>query len=148
MQEEVKMRKETSAGGVVMVGNAILLLRKYNGDWVLPKGRMKKTETLERTALREVCEESGVKGEILLYLGNIMYMLNSKNPRREKIEKTVHWFLMSAKNMECVPLRREGFIEAKYIPIEKAINIAKYDDERKILIKAAEYYEKNHNKGE
>ena len=135
------MKKETSAGGVVLVGNAILLLRKYNGDWVLPKGRIKPMETLEQTALREVCEESGVKGEII-------YMLNSRNPKREKTEKTVHWYFMRAKNMECVPLRREGFIEAKYIPIEKAIDLARYDDERKIIIKAAEYYEKEQNKGE
>lgn len=142
------MKKETSAGGVVLVGNAILLLRKYNGDWVLPKGRIKPMETLEQTALREVCEESGVKGEIIFYLGNITYMLNSRNPKREKTEKTVHWYFMRAKNMECVPLRREGFIEAKYIPIEKAIDLARYDDERKIIVKAAEYYERELSKGE
>ncbi|MCG8485127.1 MAG: NUDIX hydrolase, partial [Clostridia bacterium] len=34
------MKREISAGGVVVFGNAILLLRKYNGDWVLPKGRV------------------------------------------------------------------------------------------------------------
>lgn len=142
------MRKETSAGGVVVVGNAILLLRKYNGDWVLPKGRIKRMETLEQTALREVCEESGVKGEIVFYLGSITYLLNMRNPRREKTEKTVHWYFMRAKNMDCVPLRKEGFVEAKYIPIEKAITLARYDDERKIIVKAAEYYERAHNKGE
>lgn len=34
------MREEISAGGVVVLGNTILLLRKYNGDWVLPKGKV------------------------------------------------------------------------------------------------------------
>ncbi len=142
------MKKETSAGGVVIVGNAMLLLRKYNGDWVLPKGRIKRQESLQQTALREVCEESGVKGEIVVYLGNIVYMLNSRNPRREKTEKTVYWYLMRAKNMDCTPLRKEGFVEAKYIPIEKAIRIAKYDDERRILMKAAEYYKFMHKQSE
>ena len=33
------MREEQSAGGVVLLGNAILLLRKYNGDWVYPRER-------------------------------------------------------------------------------------------------------------
>ena len=32
------MLREVSSGGVVVFGNTILLLRKYNGDWVLPKG--------------------------------------------------------------------------------------------------------------
>ena len=31
------MITEISSGGVVIFGNALLLLRKYNGDWVLPK---------------------------------------------------------------------------------------------------------------
>ena len=35
---------EISAGGVVVFGNAILLLKKYNGDWVLPKGRIERKE--------------------------------------------------------------------------------------------------------
>ena len=55
------MREEVSAGGVVLVGNAILLLKKYNGDWVLPKGKVEPGETHEETALREVKEETGVK---------------------------------------------------------------------------------------
>lgn len=31
--------EEISAGGVVIDGNSVLVLRKYQGDWVLPKGR-------------------------------------------------------------------------------------------------------------
>ena len=38
------MREETSAGGVVVFSNAILLLKKYNKDWVLPKGRNEQGE--------------------------------------------------------------------------------------------------------
>ena len=41
------MREEQSAGGVVLLGNAILLLRKYNGDWVLPKGKIESGESHE-----------------------------------------------------------------------------------------------------
>lgn len=142
------MRKETSAGGVVLVGNAILMLRKYNGDWVLPKGRMKKNETVNQTALREVYEESGVKGEIIFYIGNVTYTLNTRNPKRENTEKTVHWYLMSAKNMDCVPLKKEGFKDAMYIPVSKAADMARYEDERKIIQKVADYYREKHDGGE
>lgn len=138
------MKTEVSAGGVVLVGNAILMLKKYNGDWVLPKGRQKLGEELEKTALREVNEESGAKAEIRCYLGSIKYTLNFGNPRRECTEKTVHWYLMTARNMDCIPLKKEGFVEAKYIPVYKAIEAARYDDERTILEKAAEIYEEEH----
>lgn len=36
------MVKEVSAGGVVTFRNTILLLKRFNGDWVLPKGSIKK----------------------------------------------------------------------------------------------------------
>ena len=51
------MREEVSAGGVVLFGNAILLLRKFNGDWVLPKGKVEEGEKRQEAALREVLEE-------------------------------------------------------------------------------------------
>ena len=50
------MREEVSAGGVVLFGNAILLLRKFNGDWVLPKGKVEEGENRQEAALREVLE--------------------------------------------------------------------------------------------
>ena len=46
------MFEEVSAGGVVVFGNTILLLRKFNGDWVLPKGRVEKDEDTRVTAIR------------------------------------------------------------------------------------------------
>ncbi len=61
------MREEISSGGVVVFGNAILLLRKYNGDLVLPKGKVEPGEELAETAKREVKEESGVSGVITKY---------------------------------------------------------------------------------
>ena len=67
------MREEVSAGGVVLFGNAILLLRKFNGDWVLPKGKVEEGENRQEAALREVLEETGVKADILKYLGEIHY---------------------------------------------------------------------------
>ena len=65
------MRIEKSAGGVVIYDNAILLLRKYNGDWVLPKGRIEKDEKIKEAALREVKEETGTQAEVIKYLGEI-----------------------------------------------------------------------------
>ena len=128
---------EVSSGGVVVFGNAILLLKKYNGDWVLPKGRLEKGENIKSAALREVLEETGVKGEIINYIGAVHY--NYKNLKEDElVSKTVHWYLMRSSSMDCTPQRREGFIDAMYVHIDKAKNLVRYTDERKIILKGIE----------
>lgn len=128
------MIEEVSAGGVVIFGNAILLLRKFNGDWVLPKGRVEKNETIKEAALREVLEESGVKGEIIKYIGMVHYKY--KNLKEdEMVYKTVHWYLMKTNCMDCIPQKREGFVDATFVHIDKVEDLARYEDERNIIAK-------------
>ncbi|MFZ5966437.1 MAG: NUDIX hydrolase [Bacillota bacterium] len=135
------MREEISSGGVVVFGNAILLLRKYNGDWVLPKGKVEKYEDIRTAAVREVYEEGNVKAETIKYLGEIHYSFKNSWQSNEVVHKTVHWFLMKARNMECIPLKEEGFIEARFVHMNRATELAKYDDEREIIQKAIELLE-------
>lgn len=137
------MREEISAGGVVIFGNAILMLKKYNGDWVLPKGKVEWDEDFEETAIREVFEEAGVKVEVINYLGKIHYTYKNSWEDNDKINKTVHWFLMHSKNIDCIPLKEEGFIDAKFIHINRAVELAKYQDEKEIIDKAISEYFKN-----
>lgn len=128
------MLNELSSGGVVVFGNALLLLKKYNGDWVLPKGRVEKGERLHTAALREVLEESGVKAEIIQYIGKVNY--NYKNIKEdEMVSKVVHWYLMTSQNINCKPQKKEGFIDAKFVHIDKAIHIVRYEDEKRMIKK-------------
>jgi 8-oxo-dGTP pyrophosphatase MutT (NUDIX family) len=64
------------AGGIVFRldkrGNVRVLLvtaRRDRGRWVLPKGTIKRRESAADAALREVYEESGVRGEIVAPAG-------------------------------------------------------------------------------
>ncbi|NMA49138.1 MAG: NUDIX hydrolase [Tissierellia bacterium] len=128
---------EVSSGGVVAFGNTILLLKKYNGDWVLPKGRVENGESTKEAALREVLEEAGVKGQILDYIGEVNYKY--KNLRKNEIVyKTVHWYLMKTTSMDCVPQKKEGFVDAKFVHMDKAKRILRYTDEQKIIISGIE----------
>ncbi|HZJ76930.1 MAG TPA: NUDIX hydrolase [Oscillospiraceae bacterium] len=136
------MREEISAGGVVIFGNAILLLKKYNGDWVLPKGKVESDETLEQTAIREVYEESSVKVKIISYLGEIHYTYKSSWESNNIVNKTVHWFLMQSGSMDSIPLKQEGFIDAKFIHIDRTVSLARYEDEKKVIKKAINEYNK------
>lgn len=127
------LKEEISSGGVVVFNNSILLLKKFNGDWVLPKGKIEPEESLSDAALREVFEESGVRASIQEYLGEIHYTYKENWDENRLVHKTVHWYLMSCKNMETVPQKEEGFVEAKFIHFNQVLALAKYNDESSII---------------
>ena len=133
------MINEVSAGGIVFLKNSILMLKKFNGDWVLPKGRVEGHESLKETALREVYEETKAKVTPIKYLGKINYEF-SRTCYLDKIHirKEVHWYLMMARNMTCTAQKNEGFVDAKFLSFERSLVLARYDDERKIIKKALE----------
>lgn len=138
------MNVEVSAGGIVFFRNNILMLRKFNGDWVLPKGRVEEKETLKDAAIREVFEESNSKVLVIKYIGKINYEFNRTCFQDNvRIYKEVYWYLMMARSMNCIAQKNEGFIEAKFLPFDRTLKIARYDDERKIIKKAVEDI-KNH----
>jgi ADP-ribose pyrophosphatase YjhB (NUDIX family) len=65
-----RSRKWSSAGGLVIDRRGRIALvrqrnRKGRWRWTLPKGRIDRGETTEAAALREVYEESGLRGRIV-----------------------------------------------------------------------------------
>ncbi|HUD09959.1 MAG TPA: NUDIX domain-containing protein [Patescibacteria group bacterium] len=91
--------EQFSAGGVVFQkqGDKNLILvcqHSQHHGWVFPKGLIGdnvKGERKEDTALREVEEETGVKGKIIKLLTPVDYWYFFEG---EKIHKTVYYFLM------------------------------------------------------
>lgn len=129
------MKKVHSAGGIVIKNESILMLRKTNGDWVLPKGRIEIDETLQEAAIREVQEETGILAKILSFIGDINYQYKNIWQNNEVIDKYVTWYLMSEVEGNLMPLKEEGFIEARYIPIKSFETMAKYEDEKNMIRK-------------
>lgn len=136
--------REVSAGGVVFNSDKILLLRKLNGGWVLPKGHVKKGETYYQTALREVKEETGIQADLGVYIDKIDYQYYNLR-RKQKSTKTVHWFTMYSQDTNLKPLRKEGFNEAKYVDFERALKILIHDNEKTIIKKARIIKEESDN---
>jgi 8-oxo-dGTP pyrophosphatase MutT (NUDIX family) len=93
------MKMQFSAGGVVFQkqgGQNLILVCQHSQHhgWVFPKvliGDHVEGEQKEDTALREVEEETGVKGKIIKLLTPVDYWYFFEG---EKIHKTVYYFLM------------------------------------------------------
>ncbi len=132
----------TSCGGVVIFRGKILLLyknykNKYEG-WVLPKGTVEDGEEYRETALREVREESGVRAEIVQYVGKSHY---SFDVPEGTVEKDVHWFLMRAPSFHSKPQREEFFFDSGYYKYHEAYHLLKFPNERKMLELAYDEYQ-------
>lgn len=136
------MKKVYSAGGVVYLGNSILMLKKLNGDWVLPKGKIEQGEQSEETAVREVREEASIKAKLISPIGETSYRFKNYWSNNHVIEKSVIWYLMEALGSSPHPQKEEGFVDAKFIHRDNVLSLAKYDDERDILCKALELIHK------
>lgn len=132
--------EEISAGGVVIQNGKVALLKKFRGDWVLPKGRIEAGETQEEAALREVKEEVGINAEIIKYVGYVKYWYT--RIEGERIQKTVHYYYMKSDDTNLVPQREEGFVEGSYIYLDKAMKMVKHNAEKNMIKKAKELYEK------
>jgi 8-oxo-dGTP pyrophosphatase MutT (NUDIX family) len=123
---------EFSAGGVVTRADEVLLVwaRDLKGRSVvtLPKGLIKRGETGEEAALREVREETGFRCRIVNELPKSEYFYR----RGDKlVRKTVRWFLME-------PVEKEGehdheIDEVRWAPVEEAIDALSYDSDRKLV---------------
>ena len=137
-----QLKNIQSAGGVVVLGNAVLLLQKLNGDWILPKGKQQKNELITEAAVREVFEETHIKSKVDKKIGETSYRFRNCWSDEQVIEKSVEWFLMNA--MTSVPKanRREGFSDAKFVTFSKALELIRHEDELKIVKEAMNYLEK------
>ena len=131
--------RETSAGGLVVDGldhatgqlRAALIGRVDRRGrllWSMPKGHVEEGETFEETAMREVAEETGIRGQILGSLGSIDYWFVSEGRR---IHKTVHHFLLRYQGGE---LSDEDYevSEVAWVPLADLDKHLAYADERKL----------------
>ncbi|WP_415060492.1 NUDIX hydrolase [Flavobacterium sp.] len=89
---KAKIPVEKAGGGLVFNDKNEVLFIYRNKKWDLPKGGIEKGEEIEDTALREVQEETGVKGLKITRKLNKTYHIFKRNGRYKL--KITHWFEM------------------------------------------------------
>jgi 8-oxo-dGTP pyrophosphatase MutT (NUDIX family) len=136
------MRREFSAGGVVVrkIRGAWHLAAIRPGGktnvWVLPKGLVGRGEAPADTALREVTEETGVRGRLVEKLGDIRYVYTWKG---ERVFKVVSFFLVrysSGRLGDITDEFRHEVAETMWLPLEDAPVLLTYTGEREMAAKA------------
>lgn len=102
-----------AAGGVIFNADDKLLMIKRLGKWDLPKGKMDEGESAEETALREVCEETGVcHAKISSPLDDTFHIYQL---RGQYILKHTFWFRMLSEGPEKIkPQKEEDILEVKW----------------------------------
>ena len=134
-----RARQEISAGGVVFRmedGRPLfLLIRDSYDNWGFPKGHVERDEAPERTALREVEEETGLHGLLLRdAIETIDWYFRF---RKRLIHKVCHFYLMESARAETSPQREEGITECRWLPVGEALERISYANARGVLERAA-----------
>jgi len=106
---------------------------------MLPKGTVEPGETDEQVALREVMEEAGVRNvRPVADLGEERYRFYWP-PEKTFYEKSVHYYLLEwLGGEEPRPQAEEGFVEARWVPIDEAVRWVRYRETRQVLERARE----------
>ena len=134
---------QVSAGGVVVRrtdgGVCVRLIARQRQRrapqggvvWCLPKGHLEAGESAEQAALREIREETGVRGRVLQPLGAVHYAYIDPTDGR-RYAKTVHHYLCEYLGEEPVP-HDDEVLGAQWLSFEEAAARLAYDNERRIL---------------
>ncbi len=139
------MKREFSAGGVLVrrlqgrwVFAAIRPAGKQPGLWALPKGLIGPGEKPEETALREVAEETGATGRLVVKLGDVKYVYTWAG---ERIFKVVSFYLLRytrGRLGDLPPATAHEVAEVRWLPLEEGPRLLAYKGEREMAAKALE----------
>jgi 8-oxo-dGTP pyrophosphatase MutT (NUDIX family) len=152
--ERLRTVHETSAGGLVVDGlddpqgsHVAALIgrvdRRGRMLWSLPKGHIELGETAEQTAIREVAEETGIRGDVLASLGSIDYWFVTEGRR---VHKTVHHYLLRFLGGELSDHDLE-VSEVAWVPLDELPSRLAYADERRLAEVADELIQTLHTHG-
>ena len=128
---------ESSGGVVYRVCNGnievVICGREYPPLWALPKGTPEPHETPVDTALREVCEETGLQVVIQQFIDTIEYwFVRAQDGAR--CHKLVHFHLMTAVGGN-ITLHDHEFDTVKWFPMEIVLKSLTYENEVNIVQK-------------
>jgi len=133
----MRLVEETSAGGLVVDRSghhpqAALIARldrRGRLRWSLPKGHIEDGESTQDAAIREVEEETGIRGRVLDFLGTIDFRFVAGG---RHVHKTVHHYLLEAQ----AGILSDDDVEVDevaWVPVDQLMERLAYADERRLV---------------
>jgi len=136
-----QLQEQVRAAGAVLVRTArrfprrrvevALIHRPRYDDWTFPKGKRDGNETDSETAMREVEEETGLRGQLGRDLGEVRY----RDSRGR--DKVVRYWIMEPDDPRAptnVPNREVD--ELRWYGVEEAARLLTYEHDRDLLERA------------
>lgn len=136
--ETDKMETEKSCGAVVYqqygYGYEFLVIQSIRDEyWGFPKGHIEDGENEEKTAKREVLEETGLTITLLNgFKRHVFYNVS------ENIPKEVVYFLAKAQH-ECMNIQKEEIKAYKWVNFENAFKLLTFESVKDVLQKAFQF---------
>jgi 8-oxo-dGTP diphosphatase len=118
-----------AAGGVVVRddGRVAVIHRPRYDDWSLPKGKLDPGESFEDGAVREVREETGVRGRIVAELEPTSYV------DRKGRDKLVRWYRMELDGDPAAFAPNDEVDELRWVTPAEAGALLSYDHDRALV---------------
>ena len=126
-------------GGIVFHEDKVLLLENDKHEWAFPKGVIRPGQKMTEVAVNRIKIETGIEAKILAPCGKTNYEFYSVS-RRKPVHNNVSWFVMKALTNEITVDSSEGFLDAKFYPIEDAIDMITYSQDKTLLMVAYQRY--------
>src|SRR3954467_7244822 len=118
-----------AAGGLVVRpdGRVAVIHRPRYDDWSLPKGKLEPGESFEDGALREVREETGIRGRIVDELAPTEYV------DRKGRDKLVRWYRMVLEGDPAEFAPNDEVDELRWLTPAEARDLLSYDHDQNPL---------------
>ncbi|MEW5869583.1 MAG: NUDIX hydrolase [Chloroflexota bacterium] len=98
-------------------------------DWTLPKGTLKKGETWQEAALREIHEETGCEASLEAFAGCVCYQIY------DTPKVVLFWHMHVQSEGERLP--DDEIDQVVWLSVAEALERLSYEDERKLLREAS-----------
>lgn len=119
-----------AVGVVCLRDGEVLLIRRGTpprlGEWSLPGGRIEPGERAVEAALRELREETGVKGRILGLIDVVDGLFPDAGRHYVLIDYLAEW-------VSGEPVAGDDAAEAAFMPLETALSRVSWDETRRII---------------
>lgn len=121
------------AGGVLFKDSKVFILKNDKDEWVLPKGKIRGEQLPPETAIDRVEYETGVsEPKIVSSAGETAYEFYSLT-RHQAVCNKIIWYIMESKDEEYNINYEEGFKEGGFYPIEEAIDMITYSQDKSLV---------------